>query len=275
MAHGRHRADRRMGPASRVSPGPSARPRQHSYRLLILAPLLVLGSGVGVLAAEVSSTQAMFSSMADKQVSSLQAGHWDVIPAECGDLRDYSGGVVYGTEGDDVINAGNHPQIILGLNGDDTIKGDNSGDCLVGGNGDDKLYGQDARDVLIGGPGKDYLSGGNGPDLLDAGGDAGDVCDAGRGPATLIGCSTPHHASLSTDTSQEQAGPVDTASPQDAPASPSASPSETTMADKSGSSAGGDPAPSSAEPTPAASESDASVPVSPTTTSTPGAEPTS
>lgn len=66
-------------------------------------------------------------------------------------------GVVYGTDGPDVIVASNGKDVIHGLGGDDTICGNNGKDQLFGGEGDD---------VLIGGKGKDLLDGGAGTNTL-------------------------------------------------------------------------------------------------------------
>jgi len=110
------------------------------------------------------------------------------VPAECGPLSDYAG-IVYGTDGPDVLNGGNQRQIIMGLGGNDTLTGGNSGDCLVGSDGNDQLYGGNAKDILIGGDGDDLLVGGNGKDVLD-GTTGADVCDGGNGKDTLINCET-------------------------------------------------------------------------------------
>lgn len=92
---------------------------------------------------------------------------------------------IYGTMGDDVLDGGNWPQIIMGLGGNDVINGGNSLDCLVGGAGDDILNGGNSTDILIGGPGADQLSGGNGIDILI--GDAGpDQLNGGNGPDIIL-----------------------------------------------------------------------------------------
>lgn len=92
---------------------------------------------------------------------------------------------IYGTVGDDVLDGGNWPQIIMGLAGDDTLNGGNSLDCLVGGPGDDILNGGNSTDILIGGPGADELNGGNGIDILI--GDAGpDQLNGGNGPDIIL-----------------------------------------------------------------------------------------
>ncbi|MFO1105250.1 MAG: calcium-binding protein [Amaricoccus sp.] len=69
---------------------------------------------------------------------------------------DYSqNNLIYGTAGDDVINAGA---------GDDTVYGQAGNDRLLGGPGNDWLFGGPGNDTLDGGPGEDRLEGGAGND---------------------------------------------------------------------------------------------------------------
>jgi hypothetical protein len=136
---------------------------------------------------EPRGTEALFASHAEPQHNSIEAATWaPEPPAACGDLKQYAG-VVYGTQGDDILYGGNRPQIIMGLGGNDTIYGGNSGDCLVGGPGDDHLIGGNAKDILLGGPGNDYLDGGNAKDYLDGEDDADD-CDGGNGKDDVVNC---------------------------------------------------------------------------------------
>ena len=96
--------------------------------------------------------------------------------------------MVYGTVGDDRLEGGNHPQVLMGLDGDDTLIAGNAKDCLVGGPGNDRLYGGNAKDILLGGPGDDYLQGDNAPDWLDGGEGNADICVGGGGHDTVINC---------------------------------------------------------------------------------------
>jgi RTX calcium-binding nonapeptide repeat (4 copies) len=105
----------------------------------------------------------------------------------CGDVSAYDE-IVYGTDGDDQLEAGNGRQILVGLAGDDTLSGGNHDDCLIGGEGDDRLYGDNGRDLLFGQVGADALDGGTGKDLLDAGGDVGDTCSSNGAPDVRVGC---------------------------------------------------------------------------------------
>jgi|GEM_PF-3116156 len=115
------------------------------------------------------------------------------IPPECiaaGLTHFDSEDIIIGTEGNDVLNAGNGSQLIFGLGGDDIIDGGNGDDCIVGGDGNDTLYGGNGKDVLLGGPGDDQLYAGNGNDYLD-GGEGQDICDGGSGNNTLRNCEPP------------------------------------------------------------------------------------
>ena len=125
--------------------------------------------------------------------------------SECGDPEQYDE-IVYGTPGNDVLEAGNGRQILVGQGGDDVLSGGNQDDCLLGGPGDDVLRGDNGKDILLGGLGADHLDGGNGKDKLigglgadrldggegkdrlDAGGNPGDTCFTTGAPDELIGC---------------------------------------------------------------------------------------
>lgn len=147
------------------------------------------------LTATGGSTYAAFSDFAVVQASAT-AGVWAPDPpAECGPLTDYSA-VLYGTPGDDTLEApgpgnngndGNKGQILMGYGGDDTLVGGNGKDCLVGGDGNDTLSGGNGKDILLGGGGDDTLIGGNGKDNGNGGG-GNDICQGGRGTNTLEDC---------------------------------------------------------------------------------------
>src|SRR6185437_10384509 len=55
---------------------------------------------------------------------------------------------------------------IFGSGGDDTIQALAGNDILTGESGNDSLYGGDGNDTLIGGAGIDQLHAGNGDDIL-------------------------------------------------------------------------------------------------------------
>lgn len=103
-------------------------------------------------------------------------------------------GIIYGTDGPDVIVGSNKDDTIQGLGGDDIICGGNGEDELVGGGGNDRLLGGNGRDRLLGGQGDDRLFGDNGRDELSGetgddvltGGRAPDELDGGSGNNTLI-----------------------------------------------------------------------------------------
>jgi Ca2+-binding RTX toxin-like protein len=116
-------------------------------------------------------------------------------------------GIVSGTAGDDVIDAGykgdpdgdrvdNNDAILDGDLGDDDLIVASAGDDLVlagdgddevyGGVGDDTLRGQDGEDVLFGKAGNDILEGMNDNDVM-FGGAGDDVLYGGAGNDILIG----------------------------------------------------------------------------------------
>jgi hypothetical protein len=102
----------------------------------------------------------------DLAVGTIELGTGTIgpaIPAECGRIGPGTT-LILGTEGDDVIHAGNGKHVVLRLGGDDRIEGQNAKDCLVGGDGDDVLVGGNGKDVLIGGLGYDTCVGGRAPD---------------------------------------------------------------------------------------------------------------
>jgi VCBS repeat-containing protein len=71
-----------------------------------------------------------------------------------------------GTDGNDVIIAGNGGDTLFGNDGDDVLIGGNAGDILVGGAGNDTLDGRNGADHLAGGGGNDLIDGGNGFDTV-------------------------------------------------------------------------------------------------------------
>ena len=92
--------------------------------------------------------------------------------------------IVFGTEGDDMIIAGEGSHLIFGLGGDDTIYGGSDRACIAGGDGNDVIYGLEGDDVILGNAGADFLYGGPGNDRVygdDFGGTDIDTCDGGAG----------------------------------------------------------------------------------------------
>jgi Ca2+-binding RTX toxin-like protein len=126
-------------------------------------------------------------------------------------------GVVNGTAGNDVINAGfvdaqgdriddgtpiNPPggpfdDIVLAGDGDDSVVGGAGDDQLWGGGGNDTVIGEAGNDTLIGGDGQDILTGNGGDNLMVGDGDNGffeagvaggkDTLVGGDGDDTMIG----------------------------------------------------------------------------------------
>ncbi|GGH47557.1 type I secretion protein [Frigidibacter albus] len=94
--------------------------------------------------------------------------------------------IVKAGAGNDTVYAGLGDDEVYGESGDDKLYGEAGNDYLDGGTGNDKLYGGDGDDVLIGGDGCDTLEGGAGNDLLD-GGNHDDHLYGGDGDDVLIG----------------------------------------------------------------------------------------
>lgn len=196
---------------------------------LLVAALAVSGAGGAVLAAtDAPGTYALFSDHVETRAR-VGAGSWTppapVVPAACGDVADYPGGVVVGTDGPDTLRAGNRGQVVLGLDGDDVLVGGNAKDCLVGGAGDDDPLGGSGADVLDGGDGDDTLDGGNGPDFL-VGGSGTDVCSSGHAPGSVSGCE--QGPSPAPRPGTVPAPPADEPEePEEPPASPTTAPTGT------------------------------------------------
>ncbi|MEY8841470.1 calcium-binding protein, partial [Cribrihabitans sp. XS_ASV171] len=85
------------------------------------------------------------------------------------DLRD----VIYGGEGDDMLDGGYGNDLIFGQGGNDTIAGDFGADELQGQEGNDVVTGGALSDLVYGGDGNDFVNGGFGYDRIN-GGDGAD-----------------------------------------------------------------------------------------------------
>jgi Ca2+-binding RTX toxin-like protein len=111
---------------------------------------------------------------------------------------DDDGGVVKGTNADEILIGGAGKDVLLGGGGNDILIGGPGDDVLNGGKGDDNLQGGAGDDVLIGGKGDDDLQGGAdddtllgqaGMDQLD-GGDDSDICNGGAANDAAVNCET-------------------------------------------------------------------------------------
>jgi Ca2+-binding RTX toxin-like protein len=91
-----------------------------------------------------------------------------------------------GTAGNDHLTADDSGQVVFGLQGDDILDGGAGNDYLNGASGADQLWGREGNDTLAGGTGNDILRGDDGHDLL-LGGDGNDLLYGGFGQDTLIG----------------------------------------------------------------------------------------
>ncbi|HTK84545.1 MAG TPA: Ig-like domain-containing protein [Patescibacteria group bacterium] len=107
-------------------------------------------------------------------------------------------GAIVGTNGNDTINGGNHPNLIYGLGGNDTLNGGNSGDTIYGGSGNDVIHGNNGTDTLYAGSGIDFLYGDNGADVLVAGSGSATMT-GGNGPDTFKFTSATGNVNTITD----------------------------------------------------------------------------
>ena len=89
--------------------------------------------------------------------------------------------LLFGSDGFDLILAGEGNDVVDGMDGDDTLFGRGGNDRLSGGRGADTLFGGAGDDILLGGQGHDRLDGGDGADVLNGG--AGDDLLYGKGGA--------------------------------------------------------------------------------------------
>jgi len=89
--------------------------------------------------------------------------------------------IVYAGDGDDTVNLNASmlsPAIVFGEDGNDVLDAGGGPCVLVGGSGNDRLIGHKAADILIGGLGSDNLTGGQGNDVLIGGTTAYDEDEA-------------------------------------------------------------------------------------------------
>ena len=127
--------------------------------------------------------------LADVEKINIQAGQGnDLIAIDEGKSRLNQPTRLYGSGGDDTIQAGNGTDRIYGGDGADHITGGNrrdviygegGADSINGGNGSDIIDGNEDNDTLIGGRGTDYLYGSAGNDSLFADDGASDAVNGG------------------------------------------------------------------------------------------------
>jgi len=96
--------------------------------------------------------------------------------------------IIHAKGGNDIIKGGDGKDIICGGAGDDEIRGGKSGDLLIGGAGNDLIIGGSGHDKARGGKGDDTVDGGKGDDKIKAGGGA-DNADGGKGDDIIKGAS--------------------------------------------------------------------------------------
>jgi len=93
--------------------------------------------------------------------------------------------ILEGDSGDNTLDGGNGPDLILGKAGNDVLTGGNGNDFVAGGEGDDTLAGNNGADLLDAGAGADSLAGGRGGDLMK-GGAGNDSLTGGRGGDVFV-----------------------------------------------------------------------------------------
>ena len=79
---------------------------------------------------------------------------------------DADDGTILGTQGPDVINAGQGNSQVYALGGDDTVFGERGGDGIYGGDGNDFIGAGEGDDLAAGGDGNDEIHGEAGDDQL-------------------------------------------------------------------------------------------------------------
>ncbi|HYJ82036.1 MAG TPA: calcium-binding protein, partial [Allosphingosinicella sp.] len=77
------------------------------------------------------------------------------------------------------------PDILFGADGDDLIEGQDGGDTLLGFFGDDEIHGGGGDDSIFGSYGDDVIDGGAGNDIINAG-QGDDLADGGEGNDQFI-----------------------------------------------------------------------------------------
>jgi len=93
--------------------------------------------------------------------------------------------VLYGGDGDDIINGGSGDDRLNGDGGADIISAGSGADIVSGGSGNDDLSGNSGDDPVYGGVGNDYLSAGSGNDIV-SGGSGNDRMFGGLGADSFI-----------------------------------------------------------------------------------------
>ncbi len=103
-----------------------------------------------------------------------------------GDVPTAGDDVILGTDGPDVIEAGDGADVICGGDGDDIIRAGKGGDWIDAGAGDDTVAGGKGHDTINGGEGNDDLRGDKGRDTIN-GGEGNDDLRGDEGQDTING----------------------------------------------------------------------------------------
>ena len=115
----------------------------------------------------------------------IQVTRTVLVSIECEEPESHYN-IIYGTEGDDVMDGTDGDDLIFGLGGNDTINGNEGNDCIYGGNGSDDISGGTGNDHIYGGKGNDIVAGWFGNDYV-YGNKGNDYVYGGWGNDTIYG----------------------------------------------------------------------------------------
>ena len=171
-----------------------------------LRPQDVVNGAVTVAAGATTTTTAPAStsttngaSSTSSQTSGTQTAATTTTPAGAASGQPIVGtdgnDVLFGTNGDNVVTAGNGNDLVFGGTGQIDVAGGDGNDILFGGDGSDRLFGGSGNDQVFGENGDDRLWGDAGNDMLEGGagddtlfgGDGNDVLDGGQGADKVYG----------------------------------------------------------------------------------------
>ena len=143
------------------------------------------------VAGNVDASPASYSfTIEDEPTATLltSCGGHDVFETSPGvyDAPSFSGTLIVGTNGKDVLTGTSGPDLIVGLDMADDISGRAGADIICGGRGSDILMGGKGADILYGNGGADILKGNRGQDTL-FGGSGRDALEGGQGNDNLFG----------------------------------------------------------------------------------------
>lgn len=137
-------------------------------------------SGVGIQEVNGENVLQVIGTAGDDHISINQTGngrlkvHWDALPGDVAEfaLADVDRIMVILCDGDDHLSVSGRvtlPVIADAGAGDDHINAGGGPTVVLGGDGDDRINGGSGRNILIGGGGQDRITGGSGNSILTGG----------------------------------------------------------------------------------------------------------